>query len=386
MKNKIEYLLKHNMAIQAVYKAVMSAVFKGIGFFIKTDDALALFSSYSGKRFDDSPHAIFEEMRAREECKEFKFVWAFNSPEDFEIPEAQKVKMDSLSYFITALKAKYWITNVNIERGLHFKKRSTVYLNTWHGTGAKKVGNAVSGRNDYDFSSVDIISSDGPLLNEIMIRDFNANEDSLLLCGRPREDSLYAFTSGDSKRIRSNLGISEGAKVVLYAPTWRESTDGGLSFDFAPPVHIDKWKSLIGDDTVILFRAHSIMTKVFNIEDSDYVIDCSDYQVLNELMFISDILISDYSGIFMDFSIQGKPIFSFAFDFDEYMNNRGVYFDTRDYITTFYDEDSMIEYLHCFDYEAEAEKAKYFFNKFAGYGGNASKTCVDRMLEIGHCD
>ena len=50
--------------------------------------------------------------------------------------------MDSLVYFIVALKAKYWITNVNIEAGLKFKKKDTVYLNTWHGTPIKYIGNA----------------------------------------------------------------------------------------------------------------------------------------------------------------------------------------------------------------------------------------------------
>ena len=291
--------------------------------------------------------------------------------------------MHGMSYWKAALSSKYWISNVNIECGLSFKKNQQIYINTWHGTGAKKVGNAVGGRNDYDFSNVDIISSDGPLLNQIMINDFNAQESSLMMCGRPREDSLYRMNEFDRGRIKRSLGIQDDSHVVLYAPTWRESLDGGTTFRYEPPIHIEKWATLLGENTVVLFRAHSITTDTMDLEGLDHVIDCSNYPELNELMFVSDALISDYSGIFIDFASQRKPIFSFAYDYDEYASSRGMYFDIRDYITTFYSEDEMMNYLKDFDYSFESDKAGLFFDTFAGYGGNAATKCIDKMLELG---
>ena len=131
----------------------------------------------------------------------------------------QKVKIDSLLYFKTALSAKIWITNVNIERGLHFKKKSQIYLNTWHGTGPKASGNAVKGRNDYDFSYVDIICVDGQHTRNQMINDYNAREENLLFSGRPREDELYTFNEETTKKIRNSLRFSEERRKSFYMPT-----------------------------------------------------------------------------------------------------------------------------------------------------------------------
>ena len=146
----------------------------------------------------------------------------FSDPAAFEVPGAEKVKIDTLSYFKTALRAKVWITNVNIERGLHFKKKSQIYLNSWHGTGPKASGNAVKGRNDYDFSYVDIICVDGQHTRNQMINDYNACEENLIFSGRPREDELYTFNDTTTDRVRTALNIPIGKKILLYMPTWRE--------------------------------------------------------------------------------------------------------------------------------------------------------------------
>ena len=55
----------------------------------------------------------------------------------------------------------------------------------------------------------------------------------------------------------------------------------------------------------------------------------SDYDNLNELMKITDILISDYSSIMIDFSILERPIYNYIYDYDEYAKKRGMYFDLR---------------------------------------------------------
>ena len=126
----------------------MSGAFRCMGLFTKTDNKLILFNSFGGRKFNDSPKVLFEAMLNDPRFAGYKFVWAFEEPEKCKISGAKSIKIDSPEYFKTALKAKVWISSVNIERGLHFKKRSTIYINTWHGAGTKLIGNACNGRKD----------------------------------------------------------------------------------------------------------------------------------------------------------------------------------------------------------------------------------------------
>jgi len=99
----------------------MSFVFQLWGKFLKTDKNTILFVSFMGKNFNDSPKVIYEYIKGNSEYSGFCCVWAFEHPEKF--PELETVKIDSMAYFKLVLKAKYWVTNTNIERGLRFKKK-----------------------------------------------------------------------------------------------------------------------------------------------------------------------------------------------------------------------------------------------------------------------
>ena len=128
--NLIAYLIKHNIVIQVTYRILMSFIFRFIGVFLKSDEKLVLLSSYGGKQFSDSPKTLFEAMKKDIRFQNFHYVWAFESPDKCNVPGADKIKIDSLAYFIIALKAKIWITNVNIERGLSFKKSKAMSQQT----------------------------------------------------------------------------------------------------------------------------------------------------------------------------------------------------------------------------------------------------------------
>ena len=248
LHKKIKNLLKHNILLLSIYKVVVSQIIRFIGFFVRTDEKLILFNSYGGQKYNDSPRVLFEAMKKDVRFHEYRYVWAFLDPAAFSIDGAETIKIDTPKYFLTALKAKIWITNVNIERGLSFKKKSTIYLNTWHGTGPKKSGNAIKTRNDYDFSHVDILCCDGDYLKNIFIQYFNAVESSFLMCGRPREDELFTFTAEDKEKIKRELGIPNGKRIILYMPTWRDYQHQILDCSL--------WKRELGDQYVVLFRAH----------------------------------------------------------------------------------------------------------------------------------
>ena len=143
--------------------------------------------------------------------------------------------------------------------------------------------------------------------------------------------------------LKQSLGISLNKKVVLYAPTFRERGAVTLPFDpdklldalngkFDTPPEFDedgnelpKYES----DYVILTKLHYLNTLK---TQHPAIIDCTEYGEITDLMKISDILISDYSSLILDFALLNKPIVLFQYDYFQYTHSRGVYFDFEDYL------------------------------------------------------
>ena len=375
MHDKIAWLIKHIPFIQWVYQKVMSFVFRVMGLFISVDDKLVLLSSYGGDQYSDSPKVLFEAMKADPRFIGYRYVWAFGDPAKFDVPGAEKVKIDTLSYFKTALRAKIWITNVNIERGLHFKKKSQIYLNTWHGTGPKKGGNAVKGRKDYDFSYVDIVCVDGKYARDEMVNWFNARDEHLLYSGRPREDELFTFTHDDTKRVRSALKIPDDKKVLLYMPTWREY--GNLE------LNTELWEKELSAEYVMLVRAHHFAKKGISVSGDRFWIDVSSYPDVNELYWVADILISDYSSAFFDYGLLGKPMVCFGYDYEKYEAGNGFLMDLKNEFPSGIKrtEVDVIEFIRSMDYQVESNRCKAYVDGYVKHPGSATQMCIDKIYE-----
>ena len=380
MRQRLIYFLKHNMTLQTLYRFVMSFIFRVLGVFVRIDSQLILFVSFMGKGFNDSPEVIYEYIKSHPEYKKYRCVWAFEHPEKFK--EVETVKIDSLSYFIAALKAKYWVTNTNIERGLNFKKKAQIYLNTWHGIALKHIGNDCPGRKDYNFNTVNHLIVSGHYDEKIWKSAFNANPATYLRCGMPRNEQLWRAQLQDTQYMRKKIGIPDAKKVILYAPTWRESTDGGKSYSIKPPIHFDVWKQILGKDYIVLFRAHHQTTQILGVKYDEFVWDMSAYPQVNELMLASDLLITDYSAIAFDYSILGKPILCYAYDYDSYLAQRGTYFDMDEAYPnkSLRTEEELLNAICRIDYDEQRVRTLQFRDKFIQYGRNATQMCVETLL------
>ena len=378
LKKKLEHIIKHNRFIQWIYRTFASLFFRFVGIFIKMDDNLVLMNGH-GFRYNDSPHAIFLKMRELGMLEKYHVVWALANPRKMDIPDSSIVKMDTWKYFCIALKAKYWISCVNIERGLRFKKKKTIYLNTWHGASLNYVGNAVSGRNDFHFEHVNFFCYNGEYERDFIIRDFNVRPEALIPTGYPRNDRLYRATSKETESLRKKLRIPHDKKVILYAPTWRESTNRGNSYDLVPPINWDEWKKKLGAKYIILLRTHPYTTKLMNVEFDDFVRNCIDYPDVNDLLIVADILISDYSCIQLDQSILCKPQFCYGYDFDDYSSKRGFYFDMEKTMPNgvIKDQNILIEKILGLDYKQECIKTRLFKDAHMEYGGKATIECIN---------
>ena len=381
--DKIKNILKGNRVIYKIYYFVFSTIFKFIGLFIKVDDNIILINSFAGRNYNDSPKVIFEYMKTQEKYKKYKIYWAFHQPEKFDIDGAEKIKCNTLKYFIIALKAKYWITNSSVERGLKFKNKKTIYINTWHGTPIKKMGiDAPITAFRFSTTKPDVMYAQSQYDIYVFSRAFEYPKECFALVGLPRNDELFNVSSKEIESIRNKLNIPKDKKVILYAPTFREYKRDGDGCIIAPPIDIEMWKSKLSSDYVVLFRAHYEVNKVLGIKNDEFIYNMSDYSNLNDLMKISDILISDYSSIMFDYSILKRPIYSYAYDLEEYTQKRGMYFDIEKELpngicTT--QEELLESILNC-DFESQKHKIEEFSSKYVQNDGNARKY-IDNLIK-----
>ena len=380
MKQRLVYILKHNSVAQYLYRTLGSLVLRFIGLFVRTDEKLVLFLSLMGTRFNDSPKAIYDHMRAREEYAGYKLLWVFEDPAQF--PDIPSIKLDTPKFFITALKAGYWISNTQFERGLTYKKKKTRYLYTMHGTAIKLCGNDCPGRKDFDFRTVDHLCVQSDFDKYVFKRAFKANESSFVESGRPCNDPLWHAAEDQKDLLREKLNIPAGKKVILYAPTWRESTNGGKSYDIKPPIDLKTWEEQLGDEYIVLFRAHHITTRVMDVKFNDFLRDYSDYPEINDLYIVSDILITDYSSVMVDYAILERPILCFAYDYDDYLKERGTYFELDDELPnrSCRTQDQLLKEIKTIDFDEQRLRTRRFKEKYDQYGGNGVETAVRALF------
>lgn len=335
MKNFIKNVVKNNRLIYTLYSKTLSIILNFVGLFIKVNQKQALFVVYGGKRYDDSPRFIYEYIKKQPKYKDITCVWAFINPEKFEfISENEKVKIDTIKYYITVLKSKYWITNSSVQRGINFdnKKHKDIFLE--HGmAGIKKIGADIKEENNSfkpnKQEKFDMIFIEGKQEKEILVKALQVPKEKFFLTGLPRNEELYNITDKKVLEIKQKLKVPLDKKVILYAPTFREFyLDGNFDNIIENPFDFEKMSKELSDEYVIVMTAHYQVGKLLKIPNNNkFVINAFDYPYINELLIIADILISDYSSVVWDYSILERPILCFGFDYEKYIKERGTYLD-----------------------------------------------------------
>ncbi len=382
---RIDYILKHNVSINKFYRTVGSLLVRAASAFVPIEKRSILFCGH-GRKYNDSPRAIYEYLVTHSGDESYACYWALDNPDEVSIPgKCIKVKADTFRYLFTAMRCKYWITCVNIERGMRFKRKGNVYLNTWHGIPVKKIGNDVGLRKDYNFSHVDLLCVSSDYEIDIYKKALGVRDNSILRTGLPRNDCLYNISYEEIRRIKTNLGLPLDRRIILYAPTWRDSTDKGASYVLKPPININLWRKELGEDYVVLFRTHPYTNELLGLEFDEFLRDYSSFENVNDLLKISDILISDYSAIIFDYSILGRPIVCFAYDYLEYQQTRGLYLNIEEEMPggveiTEYD---VIDRIKNCNYEAERHSVEHFRSKYVKYGGQATQICIEALMRRG---
>ncbi len=175
----------------------------------------------------------------------------------------------------------------------------------------------------------DLLLSPSPFATRTMRRAFRY-EGEVLETGYPRNDILSTSEwESIGSHIRKGLGIPDGKKVVLYAPTWRDDRHHALgSHGFSLELDVELMREALGDDHVLLLRAHHLITDRDRPATDGFVMDVSRYPDIADLYMAADVLVTDYSSAMFDYAILGRPIVLYAYDLERYRDHvRGFYFD-----------------------------------------------------------
>ncbi|MFL1902598.1 CDP-glycerol glycerophosphotransferase family protein [Streptomyces tauricus] len=301
---------------------------------------LVVFESHLGRQYSDSPKALYEEMRRQD--LDFDAVWSYaGRPEGFPA-DATLVRRWSLPYLAALARAEFWVDNQSYPLKLTKRPRTT-YLQTWHGSALKRMGFdeaewklRTRGAQQEQQRVLDrfdrfLIRSEHDV--RTLARAFRLKERTLLRVGYPRNDALVAARRREEETGRrergplaAGLGIPDDRAVLLYAPTFRQH--GGKQRRFELPFDVERFAEEFGDRYVLLVRSHYLNHVVLPPSVRGRVVDVSAHHDVTPLLALADGLITDYSSVMFDYALLGRPMFFFAYDYEEYVHEgRGTYFD-----------------------------------------------------------
>ena len=240
--------------------------------------------------------------------------------------------------------ADVWLLDGGMPTKNPFYMTNKIIVNYWHGVPIKQIGiNGYSGLNWLrmflqlklfsNFVTAYITTSENII--DVMAQSFMLPKDKIKVLGQPRNNYLQDEVSKD-KIIKFYGDIDINSRFVLYAPTWRKSKYGH-SFDstvkYFPFDDFDMQKLeeyLQTNNITIFLRPHPL--EKINIKQSKYIkiFDNSKTENINEYLNLFDLLIADYSGIYVDFLLLDKPILFLPYDEEEYISIKGFNFNYSD--------------------------------------------------------
>ena len=375
----------------------------------KVDEKMIIFESFMGRTYSDNPKAIYEEMINNSKYDDFKFVWCFKKPITKEyipaLSRAIMVKYNSLEYYKYYSKAKYLVSNSRIPEAIK-PRDGQVYIQTWHGTPLKRLGydltteggNALNSLKDMqnkykaDAERYSYLLSPSKFCTEKFTSCFNLKENNpnctIIEEGYPRNDFLSNYTEEAITAIKYNLNINNigNKKIILYAPTWRDNQHtSGVGYTYKMDVDFDLLQKELGKDYIILFRAHYFVANSFDFNKyKGFVYNVSNYENINDLYVISDMLITDYSSVFFDYAILKRPIIFYMYDLKEYQEDiRGFYIDLKELPGNIVENEKDLvkevnKLANNFEYD---QRYKEFNDKFNYLDdGNVTKRVLEKII------
>lgn len=381
-----------NRLIERLKKLISLVVIYTFNCFPIKKNKIFLFSYY-GSQYGCNPKYITEFTLKKYPKDKFDIVWAFNDINSKQnITGFRRVKTMSLRYFYELCTSKVIITNFRTT-DLFIKRKEQYYIQTWHSSlRLKQIEKDAEDSlpSQYiqmakkDSLKCDLLLSGCKYSTDIFKRAYWYNGE-IFEHGTPRNDVLFQSNTAVREKILNMLEIPNDHKIVLYAPTFRK--DNNLEvYDLNYSEISVKLESKFGGRWTFLVKLHPhLVSKSNQLLHGDNVIDVTSYDDIQELLSISDVLISDYSSLMFDFSITRRPCFLYVPDIDDYIRrDRKLYFDLTElpFINANNNHDLAAK-IENFSYEEYHNNLIEFLNSIGSFEeGKSCESLLNRINEV----
>ncbi|MDZ5711295.1 CDP-glycerol glycerophosphotransferase family protein [Jeotgalibacillus haloalkalitolerans] len=241
----------------------------------------------------------------------------------------------------TAVSKVVIVDNYYAELSAMNFKKGVECIQIWHANGAiKSFGLEDRGNIDrtqvairrfksvYKHFTKIVVGSDE--MAEVFKRAFGAADEVFLKTGVPRTDLFFdtPVLKSHRREFFRKYPTLEGKKLVLYTPTFRDADDHRYDIDFV------SIQQQLGQDYAFIIKMHPATKQILNIpDDPDSIFITVDRTFeVNELLPVADVLITDYSSIPFEFCLLEKPMIFFAYDLEEYIQDRGIWSDYAEFV------------------------------------------------------
>ncbi|GAA3542149.1 hypothetical protein AFL01nite_09330 [Aeromicrobium flavum] len=252
------------------------------------------------------------------------------------VPEGVRpVLLHSREWHEAFTHARYLVNNAEFPHYVRFREGQR-YLQTWHGTPLKRIGRDITvNRLSAGYTAAmareavawEALLAQNAFAAGVLPPAFGFTGRTIVE-GYPRNDALVLDTDGAlRRRTRDALGLRD-ERVVLYAPTWRDAARGaGGRRAFVS--HLDA--ALVHERTgaTVLVRSHANAAAGRGRIAEPGVVDVTAHPDITALLAAADVLVTDYSSVMFDFAVTERLQMLLVPDADEYLGDRGFYFDLR---------------------------------------------------------
>ncbi|MCQ4213044.1 bifunctional glycosyltransferase/CDP-glycerol:glycerophosphate glycerophosphotransferase [Streptomyces longispororuber] len=286
----------------------------------------------------DSPRAVHAELVRR--GTDVEHLWVTRDGRTQVPASATGVEEFSAAWYAALARCRRIVTAHQLPDFFERRAGQTV-VQTWDGTPLKRIGTDLTDTlyADHDDLALlpklsrqwDVLVAPSRWSTPHLSRAL-AYDGEVLAAGSPRNDLLFAAADDrrkETERLRRDLDIAPGKRIVLYAPTYRDHLAHSPGrFRHEPALDLAAAERELAADHVLLVRKHPRTTGRLTGARAPFVRDVTDHPGAAELLLLADVLVTDYSSLMFDFAHTGRPMLFHTYDLEHYRDTvRGFYLD-----------------------------------------------------------
>ena len=313
-----------------------------------------LFSSFPD--YSGNPKALYEYIN-KNYSKSFNSFWVFYSKETISIIKSHNLNINYVLFGTDEYYSLMKKINIIFDTNggiLNDKNENQIYINLWHGSSPKKKGYLLNKENfapqDEDYYKNMHIKTDYVIVPSEFSRlvfssAFDINIQRVIALGYCRDDYLY--TSNGKKLLKklTNIDIDKFDKILCYLPTFRTGCNRSDSYNFWDNNFLDLinydenilYEYLEKNNYLLIIKKHPSEEAKINIKSNKNIIILDEetlndnlisiYEILNSI----DLLIADYSSVYVEYMLLNRPVVFLHRNIDEYSYNRGIILNNIDF-------------------------------------------------------